>query len=98
MPDVAVIPAGQEELLGAMLGSNSPLPGDCRLETGDVEKMIVKATYKCPSGDVVVELGHPAAAPAGATRTDKFALRVTQGTPPPDFQSALLARIRERER
>jgi len=80
-----------------MLGKDGGLPGGCTLTTGDVEKTIVKATYACPQGDVVVELTHPGAAPAGATHTQKFGVRVASGTPPPDFQNALLARIRERE-
>jgi MYXO-CTERM domain-containing protein len=50
-----------------------------------------------PSGDVVVELAHPAAAPTNATRTEKFALWVERGTAPADLQSVLLSRIRERE-
>ena len=97
MADESVISPGQEELLGAMLGKDSTLPGDCKLAGGSIEKTIVKATYACPSGEVVVELEHPAAAPADATRTDKFALHIERGTPPPGLQNALLSRIRERE-
>jgi MYXO-CTERM domain-containing protein len=97
MADESFIPPGQEELVGAMLGSDVALPGDCRLVSGNLEKTTIKATYACPSGDVVVELTHPAAAPANAVRTEKFALRVERGTVPADFQSVLLSRIRERE-
>src|SRR2546422_1644335 len=97
MADEYVIPPGQEELFGAMLGNGSALPGDCKLAAGSIDKTIVKATYACPRGEVIVELTHPAAAPADASRTEKFALRVERGTPPPDLQSALLSRIRERE-
>jgi len=63
MADESVIPPGQEELIGAMLGNGTALPGDCKLVTGSIEKTIVKARYACPSGEVVVELAHPAAAP-----------------------------------
>ena len=97
MAEDYVIPPGQEEILGAMLGKDGGLPGDCHLTTGDVEKTVVKATYACPGGEVVVELAHPAAAAENATRTEKFAVRIDRGTPPPDFQGALLARIRQRE-
>jgi hypothetical protein len=97
MADESFIPPGQEELVGAMLGNGVTLPGDCRLVRGNLEKTVVKATYACPSGEVVVELAHPAAVSTNAARTEKFALRVDRGTAPPDLQSVLLARIRERE-
>src|SRR6266550_3953340 len=97
MADESFIPPGQEELVGAMLGNGVALPGDCRLVTGNIDKATVKATYACPSGEVIVELAHPAAAPAGAVRTDKLALRIERGTAPPELQSVLLSRIRERE-
>jgi hypothetical protein len=97
MADENVIPPGQEELLGTILGKGSALPGDCKLAAGNIEKTIVHATYACPSGEVIVELAHSADASANATRTEKFALRIERGTPPPDLQSALLSRIREHE-
>src|ERR1041385_648798 len=97
MAEEYVIPPGQEDVIGAMLAKDGGLPGNCRLTTGNVEKTVIKATYTCPGGDVVVDLTHPSAGPAGATRTDKFAVNVESGTPPPDLQSALVARIRERE-
>jgi hypothetical protein len=97
MAEDYVIPPGQEEVLGAILGKDGGLPGNCTLSAGDVEKNVVKATYACPKGDVVVELSHPDVAPASATRTQKFGVRMASGTPPPDFQDGLLARIRERE-
>ena len=80
-----------------MLGNGATLPGDCKLASGNLDKTTIKATYACPSGDVVVELTHPDAAPTNATHTEKFALRVERGTPPADLQSVLLSRIRERE-
>src|SRR6185369_9176917 len=97
MADESFIPPGQEELVGAMLGNGAVLPGDCKLDSGNLEKTTIKATYACSGGDVVVALAHPAAAPANATRTEKFALWVERGTPPADLQSVLLSRIRERE-
>src|SRR4029079_19704167 len=70
---------------------------DCKLVSGDIQKTTVKATYTCASGEVVAELAHPDAAPADATRTEQVALRIERGTAPPELQSVLLSRIRERE-
>jgi MYXO-CTERM domain-containing protein len=96
MADESFIPPGQEELVGAMLGSGVALPGDCRLVSGNLEKTIVKATYACPSGDVVVELTHPS--PRRQCRAyGEVRARVERGTAPADLQSVLLSRIRERE-
>jgi len=80
-----------------MLGNGVALPGDCKLASANLEKTTIKATYACSSGEVVVELAHPANAPTDSTRTEKFALRLERGTAPPDLQSALLSRIRELE-
>jgi hypothetical protein len=97
MADASFIPPGQEDLIGAMLGNGVALPGDCKLVSGNIQKTTVKATYTCASGEVIAELAHPAAAPADATRTEKLALRIERGTAPPELQSVLLSRIRERE-
>ena len=97
MADESFIPAGQEELVGAMLGNGVALPGDCKLLSGDLQKTTIKGTYACRGGEVVVELSHPTNEPTNATRTEKFALRVERGTAPPDLESVLLSRIRERE-
>ena len=80
-----------------MLGSGAALPGDCKLVSGNLEKTTIKATYTCPSGEVVVQLAHPDAAPSKATQTEKLAVWVERGTPPADLQSVLASRIRERE-
>jgi hypothetical protein len=98
MADEAFIPPGQEEVVGAMLGNGGSLPGGCKLVAGHVEKANIKVTYTCASGEVIVELTHPSAAPPDAARTEKFALRIDAGTPPPELQSVLLSRIREYER
>ena len=97
MADESFIPPGQEALVGAMLGSDATLPGDCKLLTGNLQKTTVEATYACSTGEVVVQLANPANAPANATRTDKFAIWVARGTAPADLQSTLVSRIRERE-
>jgi hypothetical protein len=92
-----VIPAGEESRLADVLGSGQELAGGCRFSGGQVESSLVHATYKCPGGEVVVDLRHPEAAPADAVRTENFAVTVASGSPPPGFSEALLARIRERE-
>lgn len=95
-PDI-VIPAGQEELLGEMLGQKATLPDGCQLVKGDVEYRVVKALYKCPAGEVAIELSHPTRAAPAATRTDRFAITVQSGSPPDRLIPALEARIRSRE-
>jgi hypothetical protein len=97
MAEQSFIPPGQEQLVGTMLGNGGTLPGDCKLVSGDLDKTTITATYSCATGEVVVQLAHPSAAPAKAERTAKFALWVERGTPPPDLQSALASRIREGE-
>jgi hypothetical protein len=92
-----LIPAGQEELLADMLGRDATLAGDCRFQSGDANGSMVAATYACPAGEVVVELRHPSVAPAGAVRSEKFALDVRSGEAPPALLPALTERIRARE-
>ena len=92
-----VIQPGHEELLLDMLGGKDVLPGGCALTEGKVEGGIVKATYKCGTGEAVIELRHPQASGAGAEKTTKFALKVASGSAPDGFMDALLTRIRARE-
>ena len=92
----AVIPRGQEELIGAMLGGEAKLAG-CVLGEGQVDRQKVRASYKCAAGDVVVELRHPGEAPAGSVKTEHFAIVVESGAPPPELIAELANRIRERE-
>ena len=93
-----VIPPGQEETLAKMLGrGEAQLPGDCAFTNGQVERTSVIATYRCRTGEVVVDLRHPSGAPPDAPRTERFALVVRDGTPPDGLRDALLQRIREHE-
>jgi len=92
-----VIPAGKDEVLGQMLGGADALPGSCTFADGQALRTSVRATYKCPSGDVVFELQHPSKAPAGATQTARFAIKLQSGSPPEGFTDALVARIRAHE-
>ena len=95
-PDT-VIPPGQENLIAELVGCGETLPGDCKLTAGQVERISVRATYACSSGEVVYDLRHPSAAPANSTATSRFAVVLVSGTPPPGFADALVARIRARE-
>lgn len=92
-----VIAPGQEEMLAAMVGKGAQLPGDCKLTGGEVAYDTVKATYACPGGEVVLELTHPTKAGSGATRTERFALQVRSGSPPPGLPAAIETLIRARE-
>jgi hypothetical protein len=91
------IPPGQEELLLAMLGRGASLPDRCTLSDGQIDHTVVKATYTCPLGDVVVDLSHPDQAPENATETERFALVVDSGSPPESLLDALAANVRRRE-
>jgi hypothetical protein len=93
----AVVPEGRDELLGEMLGKGATLPDGCKLNEGRVEYTTVKATYGCPTGEVVYELSHPSRAGGGAARTDRFALTLQSGSPPAGLEPALIALIRSRE-
>jgi hypothetical protein len=93
----AVIPAGQEELLAAMLGKGATLPDQCKLAGAEIDHSIVKATYTCLGGEVVFKLAHPSNAPASATHTARFAITVLSGSPPADLAPALASLITSRE-
>jgi hypothetical protein len=93
----AVIPPGQEDLLAAMLGRGAELPEACGFAAGQVERSIVRGVYRCPGGEVVIELRHPTVAPMAASRTEKIALVTVRGTPPAALLAALMERVRQRE-
>jgi hypothetical protein len=93
----AVVPAGQDDFLAAMMGRGETLAGGCKFSGGNVERSAVVASYTCPDGEVVFELKHPDAAAAGATRTERFAVTLRSGTAPPGLAEALIERIRARE-
>jgi len=95
--DEAVIPPGMESLIGDMVGRGQQLPGGCTLSDGQIDRTAVRATYTCQDGQVALELLHPTAAPAGALRTQQFALAVKSGTAPPGFVDAVAERVRARE-
>jgi hypothetical protein len=92
-----VIPPGQEELLAAMLGREATLPGDCKLNDGEVNRSAVNATYLCPGGEVVFQLAHPSKAAAASILTARFAISLVSGSPPAELAEALATAIRSQE-
>jgi hypothetical protein len=96
-PFEPAVPPGNEELLLDMLGSGASLPENCSFANGQVEYTIVRASYRCPTGDVVVELAHPDRASPFSVQTERFALTVQEGSPPESLADAVAALIRERE-
>ncbi len=97
VPEGPVIPAGQEDLLAAMLGRGATLPDSCSFAGAGVEYNVINTTYTCPAGEVVFQLSHPSKAPAKATRTQRFAILKLSGSAPPGLADALAALIRSRE-
>jgi hypothetical protein len=93
----AVIPRGHEALIGEMLGGEEKIGGGCKLDEGRVDRRTVRATYKCESGDVVLELHHPDDAPSGSLTTERFAVVVASGSPPQALLADVASRIRARE-
>jgi hypothetical protein len=91
------IPPGQEHLLIDMLGTGAALPGDCELASGVADFITIKATYTCAAGDVVIHLVHPDKAPAAAVKTERFALSVHSGSPPPKLTETVATFVRARE-
>src|SRR5690242_2494232 len=90
-----VIPKGYEDLAAALLGRGEEIAGGCRLTGGGIDHAI-RGVYQCGDDRVVVELIHPSKAAPDAVRTARFAI-TAQGSPPPDFLDALVARVRARE-
>lgn len=93
----AVFPAGQEEIVADALGRAVILPGGCSFSAGNIDRSVVRATYDCQDGQLVVALYHPDAAPSAPTRSERFAIVVESGTAPAGFIEALTQRIRSRE-
>jgi hypothetical protein len=92
-----VVPPGQEELLSAMLGRGAALPDGCKFAGGDADGPIIRATYTCPTGEVVFEVVHPSNAAEAATQTERFAIAVQSGSPPTELADTLASLIHSRE-
>jgi MYXO-CTERM domain-containing protein len=95
--DEHVIPPGQEALLAEMLGRGAALPGQCEFAGGQVDRQVVVGTYKCPGGEVVIELRHPNTAPPDQPRSEQFAVVVRSGAAPAELTTSLVERVRDRE-
>lgn len=93
----AVVGPGQDELLADMLGRGAALPGPCAFTGGQIDGAAIRGIYQCPGGEVVFELRHPSAAPGAPVKTDRFAITVLNGSPPPELTGALESRVRSRE-
>ncbi len=91
------IPPGQEELLATMLGNGARLPDGCSFADGLIDRDVVRATYHCHHGDVVIQLSHPSTGNTEAIVTNRFALRVVSGSPQGDLLGAIEALIRSKE-
>jgi hypothetical protein len=93
-----VIPAGQDELMGTMLGNgDEALPGNCMFNGASIQQTRITANYVCGADgkEVVIELHHP---DEGAkVRTQQFALVPIVGDPPPELLPALVERIQRTE-
>lgn len=92
----ALLAPGQDQLLGDMLGKGE-LIAECRFTGGVADGGTIRATYRCSAGEVELEIVHRDAASWRATRTDRFGIRVLNGSPPQQFMGALTSRIRARE-
>ena len=91
------IPPGEEQVVATMLGRGMALQY-CTLVSGGVAYSVIKATYNCLTSEATFELRHPRYATAGSTRTEKFAITLASGSPPPGFQDVLTSLVRSHER
>ena len=91
------IPPGQERVIGAMLGKGATLPDGCALADGQIDRYVVRATYQCPDGKVVIQLAHRDAGGSPSIRTARFAVTVVNGSPPADLLAAVATLIRSHE-
>jgi hypothetical protein len=94
---MSAIPPGQEQVLAAIVGRGVTLPGPCSLADAEIDHTVVRSTYKCPGGDVILELRHPDRGADATLRTAQFAIAVVKGARPPGFLEALEARTRAYE-
>ena len=91
------IPPGQEELLLDMLGKGATLPDGCVLTDGRIEYTVIEASYKCSSGDVILEIAHVSQVLKNDTETGQFTIAVLEGSPVQSLVDEVSARIVKRE-
>lgn len=95
--DNAAIAAGQEELISEMLGGGTTLGGGCVLSEAGIQYTVITASYACPDGQVVLELGHPSEAGRDAVPTARFAITVRSGRPPGNLLDSVVSKVRAHE-
>ena len=69
----------------------------CRLTDGDIGGTTIRAVYRCGADDVTIELRHPSMMTGEGMRTERFAISVASGSPPPELLPSLASRIRASE-
>jgi tetratricopeptide (TPR) repeat protein len=69
-----VIPPGQEQLLGQMLGINEVLADGCKLDTAEVKLSQVEVKYDCAGGARRLVLRHPSSSEPSLAKTAAFAI------------------------
>lgn len=92
-----VVPPGQEELLSAMLGRGSALPNGCKFAGGGADGPVIRATYTCSTGEVIVAVVHASNGAESATQTEHFAIAVESGSAPSELTDTLASLIHSRE-
>jgi tetratricopeptide (TPR) repeat protein len=85
-----VIPPGQDEIVGEIVGVGETSVGDCEVDGAAVEPAKIVARYSCAGTAVTVELVHPSTVP-DAPRVHDLAVRAPEGAP-----ASLVAAVRAR--
>lgn len=95
--DTPAIAAGQEDLISEMIGTGTTLGGGCVVAEASVSYTVITATYACPDGNVVLELGHPDNAGRDAVPTSRFAITLRSGKPPGNLIDSVVSKVRAHE-
>ena len=89
-----IIPPGQEQLLGRLLGHGEGELGGCRVEGGAIERSRVRATFRCGARSVGIELHHVGAKVTALATTGAFAVVAAAGASvPAELSRALTQRL-----
>jgi lysophospholipase L1-like esterase len=95
--DWVIGPNRLEDVL-AVLGGRDAAPAGCPLASLSVEASSIRATYRCASGPVSVDLRHPDDPSAAQYRTEKFKIGFGAASRVSDaFVSEVVATIRSHE-
>jgi hypothetical protein len=92
-----VVPPGNNTLLADMLGRGAALPDDCKFAGGGADGPIIRGNYTCPSGEVIFALVYPDNAASPNARTERFAITVESGAPPPEMIDVVASLVRSHE-